>query len=126
MSNRRFASWAIVCAGVAACTVTFTSAPMAAGLPVVGKDRPAAADGVVRHNPFGRFLGVVPTTTGPARRTTRAPNGTPPLVYHNGPVQHSSTVYAIFWSPPGTYLPVSYRDAVTQYFKDVASDRYRV
>ena len=46
-------------------------------------------------------------------------------MYHNGPVQHSSTAYVIFWSPSGKNLPIGYRETVMQYFRDVASDSYR-
>src|SRR5947208_12367854 len=50
----------------------------------------------VIHNPRGRFLGVLPSTL--HRKTLGfAANGSPPLTYHGGPVQHSSKVYAIFW-----------------------------
>src|SRR5205807_3716170 len=59
-------------------------------------------------------------------RTAPAPNGTPPLTYHNGPVQHSSTVYAIFWIPKSTYMSSGYRTTITTFFGDVASDSYGV
>ena len=65
----------------------------------------------------GRFLGIMPS--GPGRFANRAgpSNGTPPLIYHGGPVQHGTTVYAIFWQPPGRYLPPSYQANVAQYFQ---------
>jgi hypothetical protein len=82
--------------------------------------RPGAVS--IRHNPLGHFLGVVPVVGKP--RTAAAPNGTPPLTYHGGPVQHTSIVYAIFWVPKGYSMPIGYRSTVTQYFGDVASDSY--
>jgi hypothetical protein len=84
----------------------------------------ATSRAVVEHNPLGRFLGVVPTNT--TLRSLGSANGTPPLTYHNGPVQHSSTAYAIFWSPKGYTLPSPYRAAVSQYFSDVAINSYGV
>jgi len=87
---------------------------------------PAATSGSgILHNPLGRFLGVVPTTAGRHRFLDPA-NGSPPLTFHNGPVQHSTAAYAIFWSPKGTFLPAAYREAVRQYFSDVATNSFGI
>jgi hypothetical protein len=83
--------------------------------------RPAVARLAPRH---GRFLGIMPSGSARFKNVARTANGTPPLVYHGGPVQHSETVYAIFWAPAGHYLPGSYRSTVAQYFGDVAHDSY--
>src|SRR5438874_6468042 len=123
MFNRR-SKWAFTSAVVLACSIASAPGTVAAGRPLARGHRTVNTRHVLRHNPFGRFLGVLPTTHG-VHRTTPAPNGTPPLVYHNGPVQHSSTAYVIFWSPSGKNLPIGYRETVMQYFRDVASDSYR-
>jgi hypothetical protein len=34
-----------------------------------------------------------------SRTSVKSPNGTPPLVYHGGPVMHTNTTYAIYWLP---------------------------
>jgi hypothetical protein len=84
---------------------------------------PASSPAVpqVQHNPR-KFLGVVPNIRAlNAQRTAL----TPPLVYHNGPVQHSSKVYPIFWAPPGHYIPPSYSATIDQYFTDVAHDSFK-
>lgn len=73
----------------------------------------------------GRFLGIVPSEHSRAAFAASLANGQPPLIYHNGPVQHSSTVYAIFWQPPGYYYSPSYRATVTQYFNDLSGASYR-
>ena len=83
--------------------------------------RPAVARLAPRH---GRFLGILPSGSARFKNVAGTANGTPPLVYHGGPVQHSETVYAIFWAPSGHYLPGSYRSTVAQYFGDVAHDSY--
>ena len=124
MSNRR-SKWAVASAVVLAFSIAIAPGTVAAGRPLVRGDGTANVRHTLRHNPFGRFLGVVPTTNG-VHGTTPAPNGTPPLAYHNGPVQHSSTAFVIFWSPSGKNLPIGYRETVMQYFRDVASDSYRV
>jgi hypothetical protein len=75
----------------------------------------------MQHNPQGKFLGVVPSAG--SKEARRGPAlGTPPLLYHHGPVQHSSRVYAIFWDPPGFSFPAGYANVVNTYFKDVAAN----
>jgi PKD repeat protein len=54
------------------------------------------------------------------------PNGTPPLVYHGGPIQTVSKVYTLFWVPPGYYLSAAYKAQINQYFQDVAFDSFKV
>ena len=44
----------------------------------------------------------------------------PQVTYHGGPVEHSSNVYAIFWTPAGYSFPSGYAALVAQYFTDVA------
>lgn len=82
----------------------------------------SALAAATRH---GKFLGVVPTQRGRAAYAAALANGTPPLTYHNGPVQHSSTVYAIFWQPPGYYYSPSYRSTISQYFNDLSAASFR-
>jgi hypothetical protein len=64
------------------------------------------------------------------------PRANGPLSYHNGPVQHGTTVIPIFWQPPCVpgscpspsayyYLPPAYRGLITQYFQDLAADSYK-
>ncbi len=72
----------------------------------------------------GRILGIIPSTHSLSRAVTTA-QGTPPLTYHGGPVQHSSKVYAIFWAPKGYYIPPAYQQDVTQFFNDVASQSWK-
>jgi hypothetical protein len=82
----------------------------------------AAASNAFPHmqsNPRGKFLGVVPSTGG-ARPLSAI--GNPPLLYHNGPVQHSSRVYSILWAPPGFSFPPNYGSDIQKYFKGVAAD----
>jgi hypothetical protein len=80
-----------------------------------------SARATVRHNPRGRFLGVIPARP----PGTPVPQVATALSYHNGPVMHSSRVYAIFWQPAGRYLSPSYRSLITTMLSDVALDSYR-
>ena len=85
-------------------------------------------------NPHGKFLGVggsQPNGSGTqsvrgARAVVARPraSASSQMTYHGGPVQHSSAVYAIFWTPPSYTFPSSYQPAISQYFTDVAHDSY--
>jgi len=44
------------------------------------------------------------------------------VTWHGGPVMHSNTTYAIYWSAPSSPFPAGYESAVNQYFADVAHD----
>ena len=100
--------------------------PRGAGLAVKGLDQGASQQpGPTRLPPRrGRFLGILPSGSARFAHSAGSANGTPPLIYHGGPVQHSTKVYAIFWDPAGRYLPPAYRAAVGQYFTDVSKADY--
>ena len=42
------------------------------------------------------------------------------LTYHNGPVMHTNTTYAIYWSPPGA-ISATYQSLINRFFTDVAA-----
>ncbi|MDQ1455021.1 MAG: serine protease [Actinomycetota bacterium] len=118
--RRAFAHAAWLIAGVAI-LVAGTQVPARAAVPSRAASpisRPAAP---VQRNPR-KFLGVVPSAR--ALHAQRAAL-TPPLLYHNGPVQHSSKVFPIYWAPPGHYIPPSYIATINQYFTDVAHDSFK-
>jgi hypothetical protein len=101
-------------------------AAQGAGIAVKGLDRetPAQASPGRQAPRHGRYLGILASGSGRFGRVAGAANGTPPLTYHGGPVQHSATVYAIFWDPPGRYFPASCRANVAPYFADVSHDSF--
>src|SRR4051794_499095 len=83
----------------------------------------AATSGpTIRHNPHGKFLGVVPTRQ-LAKKAGPAANGN--LDYNGGPVMHSLKAYVIYWQPSGTYIPPSYRALIEQQLKDVGADSFK-
>ena len=41
-----------------------------------------------------------------------------------GPVQHASTSYAIFWTPPGSTMSANYQSVVEGYLRDVGGSPY--
>ena len=59
-------------------------------------------------------------TLGPAAvRAARTNN----LVYHNGPVMHTNTVYAIYWIPSGFSVSANYKNIIDGFFQNVATDK---
>ena len=44
------------------------------------------------------------------------------LRYHNGPVEHTNRVYAIYWVPSGYTVASGYSSVINQFFTDVAAD----
>jgi hypothetical protein len=86
-----------------------SSAALAAG----PGDPPAP---VVSHNPL---LGIVPTR-GQAAARLRIASGN--LVYHNGPVMHTNTAYAIYWIPAGYSVSTNYVSLINGFFQNVAAD----
>src|SRR5207248_9538666 len=80
---------------------------------------PALAAPKTKHNPPGKFLGVVKHRGGAAWPGAAPPSGN--LTYHNGPVMHTNRTHAIFWGPSGSFTS-TYVSIVTKYFTDVAHD----
>jgi PKD repeat protein len=105
--------------------ITIAALALVLGLaaPTLGAN---AAAGDVMHNPKGKFLGVVPSrpSGAPAGTSIASPHTGSPVTYHSGPVQHSSTAYAIFWAPSTTPFSTSYATTISTYFKDVAHDSF--
>jgi len=67
----------------------------------------------------GEMRGVVPA------HGNGGPHGaaaTSNLLYHNGPVMHTNTVYAIYWIPAGYSVQSGYQSLIDGYFQNVAHD----
>ena len=76
-------------------------------------DRPAPK---VSHNPL---LGIVPTH-GEAASRLRTNGGN--LTYHNGPVMHTNTTYAIYWILAGFSVSTNYESLINGFFQNVSAD----
>jgi hypothetical protein len=85
----------------------------------------------------GKILGIVPARPigGLGRNCTSGPppgassfNGTPPLIYHGGPVMGTvstpgeSTMTPIYWAPTGYNFPSTYQSIINGYISNVAAD----
>ena len=83
------------------------------------------------HQPrVGHIAGIVaPTGHCPSNAVSIASdpaNGTPPLLYHGGPVMMTPStsplvITPIFWSPTGHTMSSAYISLITTYLKDVAA-----
>jgi len=49
------------------------------------------------------------------------PTGSPPLLWHGGPVMPSHEAFAIFWAPSGYSFPSGYEAGITEYLENVAA-----
>ncbi len=116
----------------AVCTMTLTAA---------GASAYAAAGHASSHVPtgcakvrgparVGRFGGIVRAVAVRAscqvHNTSDAANGTPPLLFHGGPVMGTRStgpvvVTPIFWDPSGHPMTSSYKNIITTYLSDVAA-----
>ncbi len=81
---------------------------------------PVAAAAPSPSHPAGHILGIVPARNGakPGGGAARVSN----LSYHNGPVEHTNTVYAIYWVPSGYTVSTNYVSLINGFFGNVAAD----
>ena len=69
---------------------------------------------------IGNILGMVPPIhVGQNGAVSNSAPASGSLDYNGGPVMTTSTVYAIYWQPPGYSLPAGYANNMSQYFKDL-------
>jgi hypothetical protein len=81
-----------------------------------------------RAQGFGGILppiGNCPSSNAAAIRASDAAKGTPPLLFHGGPVMDTPStgpviITPIFWSPPGHRMSALYKLILTTYLGDVA------
>jgi len=82
-----------------------------------------------RSNHFSGIIRAVPVDLGCAG-SDNAPNGDPPLIWHNGPVMGTTAtgpvvVTPIFWHPAGHPMAPGYQSLISRYLADVAHDSGR-
>ncbi len=79
-----------------------------------------------RSNHFGGIIRAVPVDLA-CVNSDNAPNGDPPLIWHNGPVMGTTAtgpvvVTPIFWHPAGHPMAADYESLISRYLADVAHD----
>jgi hypothetical protein len=91
---------------------------------------PAAGDCTTRSSTrSGNFVGIVHAQRVQGCQvhiTDDAANGTPPLIWHKGPMMGTAStgpvvVTPIFWNPAGHPMTSSYKSIITSYLGDVAA-----
>jgi hypothetical protein len=104
-------------------TVLGTTAAVAACLPLMASARvtPASPTHYTTH------VHIMPVGTGMVHQAG-APEGTPPLLYHGGPIMKTDKNYAIFWNPPHLQTGVAsagitsaYKSLIARWFKDAGA-----
>jgi hypothetical protein len=78
---------------------------------------PATAAPPDPANPAGNILGVVP----PRGQASHFAGGSSNLSYHNGPVMHVNTVYAIYVIPSGYNVSTNYVSLINGFYGNVAA-----
>jgi len=71
---------------------------------------------------IGHILGMIPPLDLTSASNGQVSNSAPAsgsLYYNGGPVMTTSTVYTIYWQPPGYQFPSGYVNNLNQYFKDL-------
>jgi hypothetical protein len=117
----------LVAASLAMATTTqarAASAPNACGSQVQAKARAQGFGGVVPA------IGNCPSSNAALIRLSDPANGTPPLIFHGGPVMDTRStgpliVTPIFWSPPDHPMSNLYQIQLTTYLGNVAQDSGR-
>jgi hypothetical protein len=94
---------------------------------IVAAAWPATAAALVAPTTEGGKVGYLPlnppaATAGAQALKSTVPTGSPPLIYHGGPVMKSQEAFAIFWAASGYSFPSGYEEAIETYLEDVAAD----
>jgi hypothetical protein len=86
---------------------------------------------VVKHARVGHFGGITRATPGrhascQVHNLSDAANGTPPLIFHGGPVMGTQStgpvvVTPIYWNPAGHPIASNYKHIINTYISDVAA-----
>ena len=88
---------------------------------------PKACVSKARHGRFSGVISAVPVDAACfAHNTSDAANGTPPLLWHGGPVMGTPStrpvvVTPIYWDPAGHPMSSSYKSIISTYLGDVAA-----
>ena len=113
----------------AACTAALAAGASAqAAIHVTSASAPKACVKVHGPSRAGRFAGIIHAQRiGSLVHICGDPaNGTPPLIWHGGPVMGTPNtgpvvVTPIFWDPTGHAMSSTYKKIITQYLTDVAA-----
>jgi hypothetical protein len=113
---------------------------LAMATPLAARAATAPPNACAQQPRVGHIAGIVPAigrcnssavkAASPASRTVHIAsdpaNGTPPLLYHGGPVMMTPSssplvITPIFWNPSGHTMAAAYKTVITTYLTDVAA-----
>jgi hypothetical protein len=82
---------------------------------------PATSDStsIPFHARIGNIFGLIPPVSEENTAISNSAPASGSLYYNGGPVMPTSTVYTIYWQPPGYQLPAKYAANLDGYFKDL-------
>lgn len=80
-----------------------------------------ASSGTAAVRSHGPMLGVIPHLGVHAASLAAVSTPSGPVLYHDGQVMHTNTVYTIFWAPSGHPMSATYEGLINRYFTDVAA-----
>ena len=114
--------------GLGAALILVAGGLLASAAPTAAHAAAAAPPNACKHQPrMGHIAGIV-APVGPcaAHITSDPAKGTPPLLYHGGPVMMTPTtsplvITPIFWAPTGHTMASAYKSLIGTYLADVAA-----
>jgi hypothetical protein len=99
--------------------------------PIAASAAPASPNACSQQPRMGHIAGIVRPMGGPcaanaAIKKSDPANGTPPLIFHGGPVMMTPStsplvITPIFWTPSGHTMSSAYTSLITTYLSDVAA-----
>jgi hypothetical protein len=112
--------------------LTLVAGSMLAMVTPMAASAASASPNACSHQPrMGHIAGIVRPMGGPcaanaAIKKSDPANGTPPLIFHGGPVMMTPStsplvITAIFWAPSGHTMSSAYTSLITTYLSDVAA-----
>jgi hypothetical protein len=125
------ASTALMAAGASAQAASHpaSQAPKACAPQLNGGARVGRFAGIVQAEPTGTGC-LAQRARGLVKRAGDPANGTPPLLFHLGPVMGTQAtgpvvVTPIFWNPAGNPIAAAYKNVIDTYLSGVAADSGR-
>ena len=117
--------------GLGAALILVAGGLLAAATPTAASAAAQSPNACSARPHVGHIAGIVPAvgncpSSNAARIFSDGANGTPPLLFHGGPVMMTPSssplvITPIFWGPTGHTIPSAYKSLIVTYLNDVAA-----